>query len=184
MNKRLPRGHSGLPPSEQAGRVATAKALDRMTREDPELATRLFLQMLPAAAQRLEGPLSYDLEIDRLGTWRVEVDGNGGGARVQRVPDGADGEVDFTIASGAEGIAALAARQSPLKLMMRGQIRIRGKRRRALKLRALGEGPDPTIADALAAGAGARAHPPLPPLPDPIAPPRARGPPLPGAAGN
>src|SRR3954468_4022206 len=131
----------------------TAQALEAMTREDPELATRLFLQMLPAAAQRLEGPLSYDLEIDRLGTWRVEVDGNGGGARVQRVPDGADGEVDFTIASGAEGIAALAARQSPLKLMMRGQIRIRGKRRRALKLRALGEGPDPTIAEALAAGA-------------------------------
>src|SRR3954467_1832792 len=131
----------------------TAQALEVMTREDPELATRLFLQMLPAAAQRLEGPLRYDLEIDRLGTWRGDVDGNGGGARVERVPDGADGEVDFTIASGAEGIAALAARQSPLKLMMRGAIRIRGKRRRALKLRALGEGPDPTIAEALAAGA-------------------------------
>src|SRR3954466_6547580 len=102
----------------------TAQALEVMTREDPELATRLFLQMLPAAAQRLEGPLSYDLEIDRLGTWRVEGDGNGGGeggatgggAGGPRVPDGADGGVDFTIASGAEGIAALAARQSPLKL--------------------------------------------------------------------
>src|SRR3954463_4026447 len=130
----------------------TAQALEVMTREDPELATRLFLQMLPAAAQRLEGPLRYDLEIDRLGTWRVDVDGNGGGARVERVRDGADGEVDFTIASGAEGIAALAARQSPLKLMMRGQVRIRGKRRLARKLRALGEGPEPTIAEALAAG--------------------------------
>src|SRR3954449_13453322 len=99
MNKRLPRGHSGLPPSEQAGRVATAKALERMTREDPELATRLFLQMLPAAAQRLEGPLSYDLEIDRLGTWRVKVDGDGGGARVERLRADADanGDVDFTI---------------------------------------------------------------------------------------
>src|SRR3954447_22847379 len=131
----------------------TAQALEAMTREDPELAPRLFLQMLPATAQRLEGPLSYDLEIDRLGTWRVDVAGDGGGARVERLRDGSDGEVDFTIVSGPEGIAALAARQSPLKLMMRGQIRIRGKRRRALKLRALGEGPDPTIADALAAGA-------------------------------
>src|SRR3954453_1899802 len=131
----------------------TAQALEVMTREDPELATRLFLQMLPAAAQRLEGPLRYDLEIDRLGTWRVDVDGNGGGARAGRGPDGADGEVDFTIVSGPEGIAALAARESPLKLMMRGQIRIRGKRRRALKLRARGEGPDPTLAEALAAGA-------------------------------
>src|SRR4051812_525444 len=131
----------------------TAQALEAMRRDDPELATRLFLQMLPATAQRLEGPLSYDLAIDGLGTWRVEVDGNGGGARVERLLEGAAGEVDFTIASDAAGIAALAARQSPLKLMMRGAIRIKGKRRRALKLRALGEGPDPTIAEALAAGA-------------------------------
>src|SRR4051795_11386539 len=130
----------------------TAQALERMTREDPELATRLFLQMLPAAAQRLEGPLSYDLEIDRLGTWRVEVDGGGGGARVERLSIDAEGEVDFTIVSGAEGIAALAARQSPLKLMLRGRVRIRGKRRLARRLRALGEGPEPTIAEALAAG--------------------------------
>src|SRR4051794_16048056 len=117
----------------------TAQAFERMTREDPELATRLFLQMLPAAAQRLEGPLSCDFEIDRLGSWRVEVDANGGGARVERLRHEADGEVDFTISSGAAGIAALAGRQSPLKLMMRGQIRIRGNRRRALKLRALGD---------------------------------------------
>src|SRR3954454_10218419 len=135
----------------------TAQALERMTREDPELATRLFLQMLPAAAQRLEGPLSYDLEIDRLGTWRVRVAANGGGARVERLregadgADGSDGEVDFTIVSGPEGIAALAARESPLPLVMRGQVPHRGKRRRALKLRALGEGPDPTITEALAA---------------------------------
>src|SRR3954468_4701752 len=131
----------------------TAQALEAMTREDPELATRLFLQMLPATAQRLEGPLSYDLAIDGLGTWRVEVDGNGGGARVERLLEGAAGEVDFTIASDAAGIAALAARESPLKLMLRGRVRIRGKRRLARKLRALGDGPDPTIAEALAAGA-------------------------------
>src|SRR3954463_2225685 len=126
----------------------TAQALEVMTREDPELATRLFLQMLPAAAQRLEGPLKYDLEIDRLGTWRVEVDGNGGGARGERLRDGADGEGDFTNSSrggggrggarggvalpppgGAAGAAPPPPRQSPLKLMMRGEIRIRGKRR-------------------------------------------------------
>src|SRR3954469_14788564 len=120
MNKRLHRGHSGRAAREQTGRVATAETLERMTREDPELATRLFLQMLPAAAQRLEGPLSYDLEIDRLGTWRVKGGGGGGGAPVERLRAAADtdadanGEVDFTIASGPAGIAALAARQSPL----------------------------------------------------------------------
>src|SRR3954454_14530287 len=131
----------------------TAQALEAMRRDEPELAARLFVQMLPAAAQRLEGPLSYDLAIDGLGTWRVDVDGNGGGASVERLLEGAPGEVDFTVASDAAGIAALAARESPLKLMLRGRVRIRGKRRRALKLRALGEGPDPTIAEALAAGA-------------------------------
>src|SRR3954451_21137475 len=131
----------------------TAQALDQMTREDPELATRLFLQMLPAAAQRLEGPLTYDLDIEHLGTWRVDVDGDGGGARVERLPLGANGDVDFTISASAAGIPALAARQAPLKLMMRGATRIRGTRRRALRWRALGEGPDPTIAEALAAGA-------------------------------
>src|SRR4051812_2505847 len=131
----------------------TAQALEVMRREEPELAARLFVQMLPAAAQRLEGPLTYDLAIDGLGTWRVDVAGNGGGARVERVLEGALGEVDFTIASDAAGIAALAARESPLRLMLRGRVRIRGKRRLARKLRALGDGPDPTIAEALAAGA-------------------------------
>src|SRR3954454_21813972 len=128
----------------------TQAALDRMAREDPELAARLFVQMLPAVAQRLSGPLAYEIEIDGLGTWHVAVDGNGGGAKVTR---GSNGQTDFTIASDAAGIAALAARESPLRLMASGKLHVRGKRLRALKLRALANGPEPTIADALAAGA-------------------------------
>jgi ribonucleoside-diphosphate reductase beta chain len=81
------------------------------------------------------------------------VDGNGGGARVERLAEGMNGEVDFTITSDPAGIAALAARQGPLRLMASGKVQISGKRRRALKLRALAGGPEPTIADALAAGA-------------------------------
>jgi ribonucleoside-diphosphate reductase beta chain len=131
----------------------TAQAMERMAAEEPELAARLFLQMLPAVAQRLDGPLTYDLAVEGMGTWRVAVDAGGGGARVERLPDGANGQVDFTIAGDAAGIAALAARESPLKLMMRGDLHITGKRRRALKLRALANGPEPTIAEALAAGA-------------------------------
>ena len=39
----------------------TSQALERMATEDPELAVRLFLQMLPAVAQRLDGhPLERD----------------------------------------------------------------------------------------------------------------------------
>ena len=55
----------------------TQAALDRMATEDPELAARLFVQMLPAVAQRLSGPLAYDLTIEDLGTWHVAVDANG-----------------------------------------------------------------------------------------------------------
>src|SRR3954470_10498094 len=128
----------------------TQAALEQMAEREPELAARLFVQMLPAVAQRLSGPLEYGIEIDGLGSWHVSVDGNGGGARVER---GTNGSADFTIASDPAGIAALAARQSPLRLMASGKLQIRGKRRRALKLRALGSGPEPTIADALAAGA-------------------------------
>jgi ribonucleoside-diphosphate reductase beta chain len=128
--------------------------MERMAAEEPELAARLFVQMLPAVAQRLQGPLSYDLVVDGLGTWRVAVDGNGGAATVERVENGdGNGHADFELIAGAEGLAALATRESPLKLMLRGQLKIRGKRRHALRLRALGGGPDPTIADALAAGA-------------------------------
>ena len=132
----------------------TKLALERIAAEEPELAARLFVQMLPAAAQRLPGPLSYDLSVEGLGTWRVAVEGNGDRVRVERLEDGGgNGEVDFELITDPAGMAALASRESPLKLMLRGRLRIRGKRRRALKLRALGDGPDPTIAEALAAGA-------------------------------
>src|SRR4051794_23488204 len=152
----------------------TQQALERMAAEDPRLAARLFVQMLPAVAQRLEGPLSYDLDIEGVGRWRVvaggdgdaargERGGGGGGGRVvgggrgdaagvERAGEG-DGEVDFTIESSPEGVAALAARQSPLRLIASGKLRVTGKRRRALKLRVLANGPEPTIAEALAAGA-------------------------------
>src|SRR3954454_3597608 len=109
----------------------TAQALEAMRRDEPELAARLFVQMLPAAAQRLEGPLTYDLAIDGLGTWRVDVDGNGGGARVERLLEGARGERDLTISPIPGGRPALAACESPLKLMLRVRVRIRGKLRLA-----------------------------------------------------
>jgi ribonucleoside-diphosphate reductase beta chain len=128
----------------------TQAALSQMATEDPQLAARLFVQMLPAVAQRLAGPLAYDVTIDELGTWHVAVDGNGGGARVER---GANGATDFALRTDAAGVAALAAGRSPLRLMVSGKLKLSGKRRRALKLRALADGPEPTIADALRAGA-------------------------------
>src|SRR3954453_11989210 len=130
----------------------TQQALERMAAEDPQLAARLFVQMLPAVAQRLKGPLRYDLVVDGLGTWRVTVGENGGGTRVERAGEGG-GEADFALVTDVAGLASLAARRSPARLVATGKLHIRGKRRRALKLRALASGPEPTIADALAAGA-------------------------------
>src|SRR3954470_1558829 len=128
----------------------TRAALEEMGRREPELAARLFVQMLPALAQRLDGPLAYDVAIEDLGTWHVAVDGNGGGARVER---GSNGASDFELHADAAGVAAWAAGGSPLRLMLSGKLKLTGKRRRALKLRALANGPEPTIADALKAGA-------------------------------
>jgi ribonucleoside-diphosphate reductase beta chain len=119
-----------------------------MAREDPELAARLVLQTLPAAAAKLPPPIAYDLEVEGLGTWHVAVDD--GGARVEPGPNG---EVDFRLMTDPEGLALLAAGGSPLRMMLGGKVRIRGKRRRAMKLRAMSNGEDPSIGDAVRAGA-------------------------------
>src|SRR3954471_20801783 len=116
--RRSSRRHSGRLDEGQRGR-GTTEALDRMAREDPQLAARLFVQMLPAVAQRLDGPLAYDIAIEELGTWHVAVEGNGGGARVVR---GRNGATDFELHTDAAGIAALAAGKSPLRLMMSGKL--------------------------------------------------------------
>jgi ribonucleoside-diphosphate reductase beta chain len=125
----------------------TQVALEEMAEQDPQLAARLVIQTLPAAAKRLDG-IRYDLTVDELGTWRV------GSTGVERLEDGAAGEdVDFHLLTDAAGLAAMAAGASPVALMLRRRMRIRGNPLRARKLRAMAEGPDPTIPDALAAGA-------------------------------
>ena len=62
-------------------------ALHRIAADDPELAARLVLMTLPAAAAQISGTLAYQLEIDELGSYRVSV--SGGRARVDeaRAPD-------------------------------------------------------------------------------------------------
>src|SRR5437588_1221161 len=133
----------------------TRTALREMARDDPELAARLVLQSLPAAAARISPPLAYDLMVDELGTWRVAV--TDGGTTVQRrdpsSENGAPVDVDFRLETDPAGLAAMASGTSPLRLMLGGRVRIRGKRRRALKLRAMASDGDVSLADALAAGA-------------------------------
>lgn len=124
----------------------TRAALKQMAREDPELAARLVLQTLPAAAAQVQGPLAYGLTVDEVGAYRVAV--ADGAAAVVALPDGAasDGEVEFELETDARGLAEMAAGASPVWLMATRRLRVRGKRHRALRLRAMGAA-EPTIAD-------------------------------------
>src|SRR5437870_2831258 len=99
----------------------TRTALRQMAREDPELAARLVLQSLPAAAARISPPLAYDLIVGELGTWRVAV--TDAGATVERqeaAANGAPSEVDFRLETDPAGLAAMASGTSPLRLMLGG----------------------------------------------------------------
>jgi ribonucleoside-diphosphate reductase beta chain len=108
-------------------------ALQRMAADEPELAARLILMTLPAAASGMNGAMSYVLDVEELGAHRVSI--SGGRAHVESV-DGEDQDVDFRLQTDARTLADLVTgTRGPLGLMMRGRLRIRGKRRKALKLR-------------------------------------------------
>ena len=81
------------------------EALRRMAAEEPELAARLVLMTLPAAAAKIPGTLAYDLEVEGLGAWRVSV--SDGHARVDPA-EGRDG-TDFRLRTDPSAFAALAA---------------------------------------------------------------------------
>lgn len=97
----------------------TREAMRWMAAEDPRLAARLVLMTLPAAADGV----AFELEVKGIGGTRV-----------------GDGEPDFRIRTDPRTLAELAAGASPLRLVLGGRLRISGRRRRALRLRALGDG--------------------------------------------
>src|SRR3954447_14528691 len=134
--------------SAQADRQRAA--LDKMAKEDPRLAARLILMTLPGAASKIGGTMSYVLDVEELGAHRVSI--SGGRARVDRIDgDGAE-DVDFRLHADARTLADLATgAHGPLGLMMRGRLRIRGKRRKALKLRRMSSG-ELSMADVVGAG--------------------------------
>ena len=110
------------------------RSLARMAREEPELAAKVLVTALPAAAASVPGRLEYRLVLDGLGAYHVAVDG--GSAEVtEEHPAAPNGETDFTLETDAETFARLAAGASPLRLMLGGKLHVRGKRRRALRLR-------------------------------------------------
>ncbi len=112
------------------------RALRRMAESDPELAARLILQSLPAAAAKLPEGMSYRLELDGLGAWTVSS--FGGRAKVAEVLAGADlnGEA-FAISTDAETLARVASGRNPVGPLMSGRLKLRGRRRKAMALRRL-----------------------------------------------
>src|SRR5829696_2398908 len=112
------------------------RALRRMAESDPELAARLIIHSLPAAAADLPEGLSYRLELDGLGAWTVSS--LGGRAKVAEVLSGADlnGEA-FVISTDAETLARVASGRNPVASLASGRLKLRGRRRKALALRRL-----------------------------------------------
>jgi ribonucleoside-diphosphate reductase beta chain len=133
--------------SAQADRQRTA--LQQIAKDEPELAARLILMTLPGAASKIGGTMSYVLDLEELGAHRVSI--SGGRARVDRL-DGEDEDADFRLQADARTLVDLATgRRGPLGLMMRGRLRIRGKRRKAMKLRRLSSG-ELSMAEVVEAG--------------------------------
>lgn len=118
-------------------------AFREMAHNDPDLAARLVIMGLPVAARRISGTLRYDLNVEGWGTYRISADN--GNATVEKLDEDRGVEarpedVDFVMVTDARTLAQMAAGANPARLMVEGRLRIRGKRRRALKLRAMAEG--------------------------------------------
>src|SRR2546421_11267322 len=61
-----------------AANATTEAALKRMAAEDPELAARLVVHTLPAAAAPLPVDLSWHLRVQGVGEWTIASAGHGG----------------------------------------------------------------------------------------------------------
>jgi ribonucleoside-diphosphate reductase beta chain len=107
-------------------------AVQRIAADDPQLAARLIMMTLPAAASQVRGPLIFDLDVDGIEPRRVTV--SDGRARVEE--PAAPGDADFQLHMDPRTLVDLATGKSgPVGLMLRGRLGVRGKRRRALRLR-------------------------------------------------
>ena len=73
---------------DRASNGTASQALRRMAESDPELAARLIVQSLPAATASLPPGLTYRLELEELGAWRVSS--QGGRAEISEVPSETD----------------------------------------------------------------------------------------------
>lgn len=120
----------------QVEKGTASAALGRMAESEPELAVRMMLQSMPVAAAALPRGLSYRLELDGMGAWRV----NALGDRAEVIEVNPDPELNgdaFAISTDPRTLVQLAAGANPLRALAGRRLRVRGKRRKALALRRL-----------------------------------------------
>ena len=99
-------------------------------------------EALPAAAAPVRGKLDYRLVLDERRRLRRLDRGRRAAASPEANGDGRTARATSTLQTDAATFARLAAGASPLRLMLTGQLRIRGKRRRALQAAQAGRRPD------------------------------------------
>jgi hypothetical protein len=132
-------------------------AIVKLAHDDPAVAARLLVALLPAQAVAIEGPLSYDVTIREAGTFGVAI--AGGRASVERLEAPHPRSVaDFHLIGDAVTIAEVLAGVNHRIGRFFGPIRARGRRRRVKELRPLTAG---TVSLQDAARAGARLDPEL-----------------------
>src|SRR5688500_16194243 len=105
-----------------------------MVTAEPELAAKLVVQALPAAAKPIRGHLDYRLVIDGVGSYDISIDN--GTATVTESDDEAGrlAKVDFELHTDARTFAGLAIGESQIRAILSRRVRVRGQRWRALKL--------------------------------------------------
>jgi ribonucleoside-diphosphate reductase beta chain len=118
-----------------SGRPDQRERLRRIAAEDPRLAARLVLMTLPGASAQLPKRVPYELTVDELGTTRI-----------------GSGEPEFRLTTDARTLVDMVTGAAkPLGLMLKGRLRVRGRRRRAMRLRGL-SGVDFSMGDVVRAG--------------------------------
>ncbi len=124
-----------LGPERRSGVAWLAGAVDLLAAEDIRAAGAFLLSLLPDAARTLDEDLTYDIDLDGVGAYRVALRGDTG-AVTPRGEEDADGEAAFRVSGPVARLATLGAGGAPRRLG--GAVRVHGSRkalRRLLKAR-------------------------------------------------
>ena len=116
------------------------RALRELAARDPEAASRLGVQLLPAQTLAADDPLDYDLRVEGLG-WHAVALGKGRGSIATLHKPRPRRQTDFRLALDAPALAELLAAGGSREVRRAGHARVRGTLRRRRALRRLPAAP-------------------------------------------